>query len=109
MVSKHCHELSLVLFYYLYNIVPPGFYYRQVADTALGDSSQSILICEFLTVSPTIHMSIPTTLINSTQITYISSSDCTDPSNIAVWEQTFAGVVVAAPSVSVSLCMCEPT
>ena len=86
--------------------MPPGFYYRQVADTAVGDSSQSILICEFMTISPIMHMSMAATLVNSTHITYISSSDCLDPSNVPVWEQTFAGVVVDAPSVSVCECVC---
>ena len=86
--------------------MPAGFYYRQVTDTAVGDSSQSILICEFMTISPIMHMSMPATLINSTHVTYISSSDCLDPFNVPVWEQTFAGVVVDPPSVSVCMCLC---
>lgn len=48
---------------------------------------------------------MPATLVNSTHVTYVSSSDCLDPSNVPVWEQTFAGVVVDAPSVSVCLCV----
>ena len=85
--------------------MPAGFYYRQVTDAALGDYSQAILICEFMTISQISYMSMPTTLINSTQITYISTSDCIDPSNIPVWEQTIEGVVIAAPTVSVCMCV----
>ena len=78
-------------------IVTPGFYYRQVTDTAVGDPDQSVLLCEFVTYYPDM-------TVNITQVTYIGGSSCTDPSSTIIWQHNVVGNVIGESAVS-TLCL----